>query len=183
MNLNISCVYKIVCNKNNKVYIGSAVNFRKRKNDHLRELKQGVHANKALQNAFNKYTEKYFNFIVLEICKDKTSLVDTEQKWIDFYKSNNRKLGFNIRKIARSNLGVKFSEKTRKKLSTIHKGRKFTLEHRNKIAAALRGKAKTEAHKNNLAKANTGKKASESTRAKMRASRKLYNESISSYRA
>lgn len=50
-------IYKIVCLKNNKSYIGSFSNLRVRKNAHFRLLRNGEHYNSHIQRAFDKYGE------------------------------------------------------------------------------------------------------------------------------
>lgn len=62
----ISCVYKITNIINNKYYIGSTVDFKNRKRQHLSELKNNKHDNKHLQASFNKYGEEAFSFEVIE---------------------------------------------------------------------------------------------------------------------
>lgn len=59
-------IYKITIGK--KVYIGSTVDIKGRKNSHLRELKKNKHANAKLQRAYNK--RKEFIWEVLEECNE-----------------------------------------------------------------------------------------------------------------
>lgn len=78
-------IYKIENTVNGKVYIGSAVNPQQRKNQHLSVLRRGVHFNRYLQNAWDKYREKSFKFSILELVKNKTTLLEKEQYWMDYY--------------------------------------------------------------------------------------------------
>ena len=74
----------IIWNKvNNKFYIGSAVNYKKRWRNHITTLNNGTHRNKYLQNAWNKYGEKCFNFEVLEFLCNRDVLLEREQRYID----------------------------------------------------------------------------------------------------
>lgn len=73
-------------------------------------LRNGKH-NKYFQNAFNKYGENNFLFVILEEC-DKQDLLIREQFWID-----NCLPEYNMNKIAGSGLGLIFSKETRKKMS------------------------------------------------------------------
>ncbi len=76
------------------MYVGSTMNFEKRKCRHLRDLKKGVHHSKKLQRSWLKYGEKNFIFLILE--QDiEHNLIDREQYWINFYDSY--KNGFNSR--------------------------------------------------------------------------------------
>ena len=73
-----SGVYKIVNIKNGKLYVGSAVNLRKRRWEHLCAFRNGRHT-KYFQNAFNKYGEKSFIFIIIEFIRDENQLIPQEQ--------------------------------------------------------------------------------------------------------
>jgi group I intron endonuclease len=75
-------VYKIINVVNNKFYVGSAVNFSRRKSRHFSELRAGKHNNRMLQSAWNKYGEQSFVFVVVEEVADKTILLSTENKWL-----------------------------------------------------------------------------------------------------
>lgn len=60
-------VYKIVCLKNNKVYIGESANVLSRLGRHSDNLVNNRHDCFELQNDFNKYTKKNFAFLVLDL--------------------------------------------------------------------------------------------------------------------
>ena len=55
-------VYKILNLKNNRVYIGSTVDFEIRKAEHLGQLRSNKHINRFLQSDFNIYGEENFSF-------------------------------------------------------------------------------------------------------------------------
>lgn len=123
-----SGIYQIVNIKNGKSYIGSAVNLQYRWRQHKQRFKEQI-ASKKFQNAWNKYGEENFEFLVLEYCSC-FELEEREQHWINWLGSY--KNGYNTRPIANSNAGVKHktspmkgkkhSLETRKKLSESHKG-------------------------------------------------------------
>ena len=75
-----------------------------------------------MQNAWNKYGSENFKFEVVDVVSNPENLIKYEQLWMDLLKPE-----YNISKIAKSCLGVKRSEETRKKLSypktAIHKQR------------------------------------------------------------
>lgn len=153
--------------KNGKLYIGSAVDLLKRKNRHLKELRQNIHYNQPLQNTFNKNGESVLEWSVLEFIprlKNETNkqlkkrLVNgQEQHYLDtllFASENNNnkfdKLGYNILRKADSPLGIKRpqeviekmkikSRQTRLKNNTL----KQSKEHVEKRVKSLRGKKKT----------------------------------------
>jgi len=77
-------VYKITDQTNGMFYIGSAKCFQVRASQHLSKLKQGKHANKHLQNAFNKHGGDVFLFEVLEVVDGtKNNRFIVEQNYIN----------------------------------------------------------------------------------------------------
>jgi len=96
----------------------------KRWQRHLFVLKNGIHENRYLQRAWNKYGAEAFKWIILEEVTDPTELVPTEQKWIDYYQAAHPDKGFNINASAYSPLGNKRTPEQRKQQSIRQKGRK-----------------------------------------------------------
>lgn len=64
----ISGVYKIICVKTGKFYVGSAKDIRHRQIQHLCHLRKGDHHCIYLQRAWNKYGEDNFVFEVHKAC-------------------------------------------------------------------------------------------------------------------
>lgn len=134
-------------------YIGSSVDLSKRWSQHRRELRQGIHGNSHLQNAWAKYGEEAFVFSVLEHCEREMLLI-REQEYLDEIKPH-----YNIGLIAgAAGTGRKHTLKTREKMSLSHTG----LKHR---PMSIEGKQSMRA---NLLLRRTigmsGKKHSEKTR-------------------
>lgn len=77
-----SGIYKIINLVNNKFYVGSAVNLRRRKARHFSELRNNRHNNRHLQAAWLKYGEKSFVFVVVEEVPDLAKLLDAENIWL-----------------------------------------------------------------------------------------------------
>ena len=75
-------IYKIINVVNNKFYVGSAVNLRKRKSRHFSELRNNRHNNRHLQAAWLKYGEQAFVFVIVEEVADRTLLLDAENRWL-----------------------------------------------------------------------------------------------------
>jgi group I intron endonuclease len=75
-------IYKIINVINNKFYVGSAVNYEKRKARHLWRLRRGDHANKHLQAAWNLYGEKAFMFAVVQEVAESADLLAAENVWL-----------------------------------------------------------------------------------------------------
>lgn len=93
-------IYKIINLANEKFYIGSSVDLKKRKRDHMRELKNGIHTNERMQHSFNKYGVEEFKFEIIELVNEKENLITLEQHWMDKTKSYDRNIGFNINRLA-----------------------------------------------------------------------------------
>jgi len=75
-------VYAIVNNNNGKKYIWSTKNFIWRNKNHITHLINNNHKNKYLQEDFNKYKWKNFEFVVLEKVYDFKDLFEKEIKHI-----------------------------------------------------------------------------------------------------
>lgn len=76
------CIYKIINVVNNKFYVGSAIDYRKRKARHLWRLRRGDHANKHLQAAWNMHTEAAFVFAVVQEVAPEADLLAAENVWL-----------------------------------------------------------------------------------------------------
>lgn len=88
-----SGIYTITNNRDNRFYIGSTINFKRRYSDHKSMFKKNKHANPYLQAFVNKYGLESMSFNILYPCKN-TCLVYNEKTWIDTLKPQ-----FNIKKI------------------------------------------------------------------------------------
>lgn len=88
-------IYKIENIKNGKVYIGSTKDYKRRFDQHKYMLKNKIHSNKHLQNAWNKYGEEIFKFEIVESVSDDNQF-DREQYYIDKYQPYDSKNGYNI---------------------------------------------------------------------------------------
>lgn len=182
---NRSGIYSIKNAINGKIYVGSAVNLRKRRNIHLHQLRNGKHHSKKLQNSWDKHGEGSFLFSVLLFC-EKIDLVKYEQIVIDFYDCC--RLGYNNRPDAGSTIGFKHSDMTKekaslrrgwkhtdeakKKMSEANRLRIHTPETKMKIGEANRRRVVTEESKRKNADAHRGKIPSAETRIKMSISQK-----------
>ena len=75
-------IYKIINVINNKFYVGSAVDFKRRKARHFSELRHGKHKNIHLQSAWRKYGEQAFVFVVVQELARDEDLFDAEDAWL-----------------------------------------------------------------------------------------------------
>lgn len=151
-------IYGIYCSADAKWYVGKSVNISHRLQDHHKELKDGRHKNRHMQNAFNKYGSRHFTFFQLALC-DREKSSELEKTWI--IRLNSFECGFNNTmggdggihseetkaKISRSLAGKKrppFSAEWRKKMSDSQKKRTQPQETRDKISAKLKGRVFTD---------------------------------------
>ena len=130
MKNNNSGIYKITNTVNNKIYIGSALNFKQRFYVHKSSLKRNKHHSKYLQRSYNKYGIENFKFEVIAICPPEY-LIKLEQWFLD-----NLKPEYNICKTAGSQLGVKHSLNTRLNRSIIASKYKHSKETIIKLSKA-----------------------------------------------
>lgn len=75
-------IYKIINVINNKFYVGSAVDLKRRKTRHFSELRTGKHNNRHLQAAWLKYGEQAFVFVVVEELTEDADLLAAENVWL-----------------------------------------------------------------------------------------------------
>lgn len=134
-----SAIYGILNLRNGKIYIGSAVKANMRLNFHRHKLVKNSHDNVHLQRAWNNDGAITFDFIVLEYVGNKNNLLAREQYWINLTDSSDPEFGYNIRKIARSNLGLKYPIEAGEKVRQANLGRRHTAEHRAKNSASRMG--------------------------------------------
>src|SRR5271157_5637035 len=112
----LSGIYSIVHIESGRPYVGSALDIYKRWSEHKSELTYNYHDNQRLQNFWNKYGEVAFEFKILELVADPSTLLVREQYWMDRLQSYDRDKGFNIRKVAESNFGLKHTDETKEKI-------------------------------------------------------------------
>ena len=103
-------IYMIRNTINDKLYIGKSVDVKKRFREHKHELRLGRHHNVYLQNAWNKYGEGAFEFLVLEEC-DRDSLNALEIAAIAKFSRSNEL--YNMTDGGDGMLGRKMSEQTK----------------------------------------------------------------------
>lgn len=136
-----SGIYQIRNLINGKIYVGSAVNIKRRWGEHKKELRKNKHCNSYLQNAWNKYREENFIFEVLEKTEEKF-LVEREQIYLDKFCCYKEEFGYNICEKAGNSLGYRHSEKTKKILSEKRTGYRlapFSEEHKKRLSESLKG--------------------------------------------
>ena len=104
-----------------RCYVGSSVNVFRRFDSHLKMLTNKKHHSYSLQNAWNKYGEDAFRFIILECLHSKEMLLEREQHWIDVLKAYGH--GYNRVPKAASTIGYKHTDDARQRMSKAKKGK------------------------------------------------------------
>ena len=99
--MNSNCgVYCIRCKVNNKAYIGSSANIKRRWTEHKSLLKTGKHPNKQLQEDYNKYGADNFLYTVLINCKP-YMLLKYENMYMLLFNTRDISMGYNMLRAAR----------------------------------------------------------------------------------
>jgi len=91
-----SGIYVIKNMKNNKIYIGSSVDLKKREREHFYVLTNNSHHNKHLQKAWNKYGKENFKFDILVYISNIEELRHQELLYIKLFNALDTNIGYNI---------------------------------------------------------------------------------------
>ena len=108
-------IYKIINTKNNKIYVGSSVDIKKRREKHFWMLEKGIHDNKFLQSSYDRDGKENFVFEIVEMCDEK-DLVEKENSYILENKTNDMDFGYNLCLVSDSRRN-RVSDKTKTQLS------------------------------------------------------------------
>jgi group I intron endonuclease len=142
-------IYKIINITNNKFYVGSAVDLKRRKTRHFSELRKRKHNNKHLQAAWDKYGEKSFIFVVVEELEADADVLAAENVWLKEHVGKEYCYNIGVDATAPSlgmsgELSPTFGRKrTAEELAAQSwQGRKHKEESKQKIRAYLIGKPK-----------------------------------------
>lgn len=150
MQSGIYCIKNIL---NGKVYIGSTQDLFNRGRNHFNALNINKHHNRHLQAAYNLQNRLGFIYGIIEFC-DLLPMEGKEQQWINELKSNNNKLGYNIRNYCSSNRGYKQTDYMKECIRKRMTGRVVSKQTRDKLRVASTGRTLSEASKDKLRKHN-----------------------------
>jgi group I intron endonuclease len=156
-------IYKIINVVNNKFYVGSSVDLKRRKAKHFSELRHNKHNNRHLQAAWLKYGEQAFVFVVVEEVADDVDLLAAENIWLQAHvgKDYCYNLGVNAVAPMLGFSGEKSPTWGRKRTSEelsaqSWAGRKHKEEAKQKIRERLIGKPRDAAVRAKISAALTG---------------------------
>jgi group I intron endonuclease len=163
----VRCIYKIINVVNNKFYVGSAIDFAKRKRMHLWRLRRGDHANRHLQAAWLKYGEQSFVFVVVQHIAEMVDVLEEENVWLrahvgskDCYNIAENATAFGTGKAGDKNpmWGRTFmhTDEARAKIAEAGKGRFVSEETRAKRSAATKGRKVSEEQKRQISQTLSG---------------------------
>ena len=157
-------IYKIINVVNNKFYVGSTNDFKRRKTRHFSELRNGRHNNRYLQAAWVKHGEQAFVFVIVEDLSDGTDLLAVENIWLKEHVGKDYCYNLGIDATAPS-LGLSGElsptygrKRTPEELAAQSwKGRTHTSESKEKIKQHLIGKPKSAAVRAKISATLSGK--------------------------
>lgn len=158
--MNVPSLYKIVNTKTNHFYVGSTLNFHRRKRVHISLLNKGRHDNIHLQNAWKRDGQVSFSFELIKIFSTDRDAVNEEQKWLNthtgkpyFYNisSHARLDSQQARKLISEKLkgklnpmfGKTHTKEVREKLRSFHLGKSMSQETKDKISATMKKKCES----------------------------------------
>jgi len=162
-----SGIYKIINVVNNKFYVGSAVDLRRRKTRHFSELRLGKHNNAHLQAAWNKYGEKAFTFVVIEEHPEGTDLLAAENIWLKEHVGKDYCYNLGVDATApmlgrggelSPTWGYEHTLEAKLKIGRHSRGRRHRKESRERIRAYLIGKPKPAEVRAKIAAAVSGER-------------------------
>lgn len=132
-------IYKITNSLTNQIYIGQAINLKKR----IYRYKMLDCVNqKLIYQSLKKYGWEAHKLEILELA-DVKLLNELETKYIELNNScwyKNPELGLNLLAVHSTRKGIPHSLETKNKLSTHFKGRKLSDETRKKMSKSRKGK-------------------------------------------
>src|SRR3990167_1200106 len=149
-------IYKATNKINGKIYIGQTITgLNKRVDKHFSDSK---YLDGLFCRALKKYGRDGFIWDTIDKAINNNILDLKEIYWIDFYKSTNKKIGYNILPGGNSRGSFKVSKETRKKLSRVLKGRVFTEEWKKNMSISRKGMVKSYEWRKIMSEKNSGKK-------------------------
>ena len=138
-------IYRITNRRNGKSYIGkTSMNFGDRWDSHRSLLRSGRHSNPYLQNDWNEFGERAFEFMVICHADSEEELNFLERKYIKEYRESGHCYNIHDGGDVGINLGKHLSDDTKRKIGEKNKqnmlGRKVSPEVRAKMSASQKAR-------------------------------------------
>lgn len=147
------CIYLWRNLVNNKIYVGQTQNFYQR----VCQYKRGNDNHRVIGKALLKYGFDNFDISILEKVEIQ-NLDEREQYWLDYYKSYDSQIGYNVCKEAGTTRGFQHSENSKKQMSESRK--EMFKNHPEKIKRGkdnpMFGKTMSEENRQKLIQRNIG---------------------------
>lgn len=163
-------IYRIFNIETGLSYIGkTGESFQRRYWHHVWSLRKNVHANKWLQNSWNKYGENVFRFEVLAYSSDEDEMNELERHYIEIYRIMG--LSCNISSGGDGKSGVAMSEHAKRIVGEKNRrhmtGRKASEETRAKMRKSSKHISPSEDHRAKLREYMSNRVVSDETKAKI----------------
>lgn len=113
-------VYKCTNLINGKVYIGKTYDYRDRISKH-HYVAFNKNDDSYFCKALRKYKQENFKWNILSQVDTEEEVFELEKFWIKYFKSNNKKFGYNLTNGGEGATGYKFTQEDKNKLSKIKK--------------------------------------------------------------
>lgn len=120
---NLYWIYCIENKINGKKYIGKATSPKRRWSSHISISNKKSSYQKYIHRALAKYGKDNFWFRCIDFTLSEKEALDQEKYWIEFFKTNDRNIGYNLTTGGEGNSGYKHTSETKKMLSEIAKRR------------------------------------------------------------
>lgn len=131
-----SGIYLIKNLSNGKGYVGSTINLAERKHQHFGCLRKNQHHSPHLQYSFNKYGKENFKYYIIAYCAPE-ELLAKEDFYINYFKTMDRKYGYNINTAERHTISEETKAKISKSVSIARTGKKHSKETKEKISKTV----------------------------------------------
>lgn len=180
-------IYMILAKDHSKGYVGSTKDLRRRGLTHNRQLREGKHYNKQLQQLYDNYKgdlkfEATPALDVEEAMRLEQLILDVnvDTPWLCNINTNANQCGKpyvpnpeTVERIRQLRIGQTVSQEHRDAISETLTGRKLSPEHAAKTKVAALGRINKPEHNHKISEANKGRVFSEETKAKMSESAKV----------
>lgn len=146
MKNSLGVVYSITNIKTNKIYIGQTINFKRRKSEHIYNLKNNKHRNHYLQEDFNIFGEASFIFKIEAENLNRDQRLEIETKLIQFHGGIESFQVYNFQDNINENIEMK------NLVSKNQKGKVIKTSSIEKMREKLKGRTLSDSHKQNIRK-------------------------------